>query len=466
MRKAGRDKPCPYSFIQRLLPFKLKARNELKRQLGLTAATALIIGEVIGLGIFIYPAGMAKSLGSPLWLLIVWLVMGLMALAGALCYGELATRFPETGGGYVYLREAYGPRVAFLYGWMLFLVLDPGLTATFASGLASYSSYIVNLSPLAMKFLAVGTILVLAAVNILGVRLGTRVMQALMFLKVGLLLFIVLWGFGSGLGSWSNFIPFTAQRLGSDALLMALAGATVAGFFSFAGWWDLTKVAGETRDPRRTLPRALIIGILVITIVYVLTSAAFLYLVPLENVPAGETSARTFAAQAGVALFGQTGGQVFAGIVVLCAMGSLAAYIMAAPRVYYAMARDGLFVKQIASVHPHFGTPALAIALQALLSSFLIIIGTFEEIIAYFFFVTVLFIAMTVAALFIFRRKEKSSGEAATYRTPGYPLAPLFFLALVAVLLFLLASKNPFQALLGIGVVALGLPVYQLLFRK
>ena len=184
---------------------------------------------------------------------------------------------------------------------------------------------------------------------------------------------------------------------------------------------------------------------------------------PLENVPAGGRSAQTFAAQVGAALFGQLGAQVFASVVVVCALGSLAAYIMAAPRVYYAMARDGLFVKQIASVHPRFGTPALAISLQALLSSFLIIIGTFNEIIAYFFFVTVLFIALTVAAIFIFRRRRI---ETNAYRTPIYPLTPLFFLVITAVLLFLLASNNPKQAFLGVGVVLLGVPVYQLLFRK
>ncbi|HKC64629.1 MAG TPA: amino acid permease [Pyrinomonadaceae bacterium] len=438
-------------------------QGELKRQLGTGAATALIIGEVIGLGIFLYPAGMAKSLGSPFWLLVVWLLMGLMALAGAFCYAELATRFPETGGGYVYLREAYGARPAFLYGWMLFLVLDPGLTATFAVGLANYASFITPLSPLAIKLLAVGTILTLALVNILGVRLSASVMKALVFLKVGLLLFIVFWGFGSRLGNWSNFVPFASQRAGSDALLPALAGACVLAFFSFAGWWDLTKVAGEARDPRKTLPRALVLGILVITCVYVLTSAAFLYLVPLESVPSGATSAQTFAAQVGAALFGQTGGQVFASVVVVCALGSLAAYIMAAPRVYYAMARDRLFVKQIASVHPRFGTPALAITLQALLSSFLIFIGTFDEIIAYFFFVTVLFIALTVAALFIFRRRRV---ETDAYRTPMYPLTPIFFLIVTAVLLFLLASNSPKQAFLGVGVVLIGVPIYQLLFRK
>jgi APA family basic amino acid/polyamine antiporter len=439
------------------------AEGELKRQLGLGSAIALVISGVIGLGIFIYPAGMAKSLGSPLWLLIVWVVAGLSALCGALCYGELATRFPEAGGGYVYLREAYGPRLAFLYGWMLLLVLDPGLTATLAVGLASYSSFIVNLSPLAMKALGVGTILVIAGINILGLRLGARVMLLLTLLKVGLLLVIIVWGFGSGLGQWGNFAPFVAQRPGSQALFPALIGASVAGFFSFAGWWDLTKLAGEVREPARNLPRAFLLVLLVITTVYILTNAAFLYLVPLEQFPADETSAQTFAAQIGVALFGRAGGQIFSTIVVISALGSLAAYIMAAPRVYYAMARDRLFIKQIAAVHPRFGTPARAIALQALLASLLVATGTFDEIIAYFFFVTVVFIALTVAAVFVFRRKR---GRLATYTTPGYPVTPLIFLILICALLLLLAMGNPRQAFLGVGVVLLGVPVYQLLYGK
>jgi basic amino acid/polyamine antiporter, APA family len=441
----------------------MAAQVELKRQLGLSSAIALVISGVIGVGIFLYPAAMAKSLGSPLWLLIVWLVMGFAALCGALCYSELATRFPEAGGGYVYLRETYGPRVAFLYGWMLMLVLDPGLTAALAVGLASYSSFIVPLSPLAMKLLGIGTILVLAAVNIIGVRLGARMMMILTLLKVGLLLFIVVWGFGSGLGDWANFTPFVAQRPGSDELLPALAGAGVAGFFSFAGWWDLTKLAGEVRRPAQILPRALLLGLLVVTVLYILTSAAFLYLVPPEQVPTGEASAQTFAAQVGLMLFGPTGKQIFSGIVAASLLGSLAAYIMAAPRVYYAMARDHLFIRQVAVVHPRFGTPARAIALQAALASLLVAIGTFDAIIAYFFFVTVLFIALTVAALFVLRRR---SGTTTNYRTPGYPLPPLFFLLIIAALLFLLASNNPKQAFLGVGVVLLGVPVYQLLFGK
>lgn len=257
-----------------------------------------MVGEVIAVGIFLTPAGMAKTLGSPLWLLVVWLAMGAMAVCGALCYGELAARYPEAGGGYVYLREAYGRPVAFLYGWMALLVMDPGLTAALAVGMASYAGYIFTLSPMAIKGVAIGSILILAMSNIRGVRLGGELLRWLTLLKLGLLISLLLWSFGFQLGSWSNFTPFVAQRTHSTPLLPALAGGMVAAFFSFGGWWDVTKVAGEVRDPARTLPRALTYGVIVVTVIYVLTSAVFLYLVPLEAV----TSSETFAAQAGEVL--------------------------------------------------------------------------------------------------------------------------------------------------------------------
>lgn len=418
-----------------------------------------MVGEVIAVGIFLTPAGMAKSLGSPLWLLVVWLVMGAMAACGALCYGELAARYPEAGGGYVYLREAYGPPVAFLYGWMALLVMDPGLTAALAVGMAGYAGYMSNLSPLAIKALAIGAIVLLAMVNIFGVRLGAWLLRWLTILKLGLLLFILLWGFGFQLGSWSNFTPFVAQRAHSAPLVGALAGAMVAAFFSFGGWWDVTKLAGEVRDPARTLPRALIYGVTIVTLVYVLTSAVFIYLVPLDEVTSGET----FAAQAGEVLFGKAGALVFSAVVVVAVAGSLAALIMSAPRVYFAMARDGLFLPAIASVHPRFGTPARAIALQALLASLLVTLGNFNQIISYFIFVVVLFIAMTIAALFVLRHKQPNQPA---YRTCGYPVTPIVFLVIVGLLLVLLAGNNPKQSFLGVGVVALGIPVYYFLFRR
>jgi APA family basic amino acid/polyamine antiporter len=418
-----------------------------------------VVGEVIAVGIFLTPAGMATSLGSPLWLLVVWLAMGAMAVCGALCYGELAARYPEAGGGYVYLREAYGRPVAFLFGWMALLVMDPGLTAALAVGMASYAGYIFNLSPMAIKAVAIGSILILAMINIRGVRLGGGLLRWLTVLKLGLLIFLLLWGFGFQLGSWSNFMPFVSQRAHSAPLLPALASGTVAAFFSFGGWWDLTKVAGEIRDPARTLPRALIYGVIIVTLVYILTSTVFLYLVPLEAV----TSSQTFAAQAGEVLFGRAGAQVFSAVVVVTVFGSLAAIIMSAPRVYFAMARDGLFISAAAAIHTRFGTPARAIALQALLASLLVVLGSFNQIVSYFIFVAVIFVALTVAALFVLRRKTAHQLQ---YLTPGYPVTPVMFLLLNALLLFLLASNNPKQAFLGAGVVALGIPVYYLLFRR
>jgi basic amino acid/polyamine antiporter, APA family len=434
-------------------------QTELKRQIGIRTATALVVGEVIAVGIFLTPAGMAKSLGSPFWVLVVWLVMGAMAVCGALCYGELAARYPQSGGSYVYLREAYGRPIAFLYGWMALLVMDPGLTAVLAVGMAGYAGYILNLSPIGMKAVAIAAIVLVAAINIRGVRLGAGLLRWLTVLKLGLLTFLLLWGFGFQLGNWSNFTPFVVQRPHSAPLLPALAGGLVAAFFSFGGWWDLTKLAGEVREPGRTLPRALLYGVVIVTLVYILTSAVFFYLVPLDSVTSGET----FAAQAGEVLFGRAGAQVFSVIVIVVVAGSLAALIMSAPRVYFAMARDGLFIPAAASLHPQFGTPARAIALQASLASLLVALGSFNEIISYFIFVAVVFIALAVAALFVLHRRPLDKSG---YQTPGYPVTPIVFLLLVAVLLFLLGSNSPKQSFLGMGVVALGIPVYYLLLAR
>jgi APA family basic amino acid/polyamine antiporter len=424
----------------------------LKRQIGLATAAAVVVGEVVGVGIFLAPASMAKSLGSPLLVLVVWLLSGLMALSGALCYGELAARFPAAGGGYVYLREAYGRPLAFLYGWMVFLVLDPGLTAALAVGAASYIGFAAGLQPAGVKALALASVLSVAAVNAGGARLGGWVVRWLTVVKLALLLFILVWGFGRGLGDWSHFAPFVERRAGSPALGGALAGGFVSAFFSFGGWWDLSKLGGEVRDPRRTLPLALVSGVLVVTAVYVLTSAAFVYLVAPERVTSGEA----FAAQAGEALFGRAGALFFTCVVVVAVYGSLAAYTMAAPRVYFAMARDRLFVPAAAKLNPRTGAPVRAVIMQAVLASLLVLLGTFDEIISYFMFAVVLFVTLTVAGLFVLRRR----GGTAEYMTPLYPLTPAVYLVLSAGLLFLLATGSPVQAFAGLGMVALGLPVY------
>ena len=411
------------------------------------------MGQVIAVGIFLTPAGMAKSLGSPFWLLVVWLTIGVMSLCGAWCYGELAARFPEPGGGYVYLRRAFGPGIAFLYGWKCLLVMDPGLTAALAVGLASYAGYLVPLSPWGGKLVALSAIAVLAAGHVAGLRVGAGLMRWLTALKLGALAAIALLALGTGAGDWGNLAPFFGQRPGSDPLPGALAPGLVGAFFAFGGWWEVSKLAGEVRDPASVIPRALGLGTIIVTVVYLVTSLVFVYLVPPERVTSGET----FAAQAGEILFGPAGARVFAGMVVVSILGSLAGFIMALPRLYYAMARDGLFFHAVAAVHPQFGTPARAIALQAVVASLLVILGTFNQIVAYFIFATVAFIALTVAGVVVLRRR---TADAPAFRMPGYPFPVGIFLALAGILLLVLAARNPVQAFSGVGVVALGVPVY------
>lgn len=424
----------------------------LKRQFGLSTAIALIVGQVIAVGIFLVPAGMAKSVGSPFWLLLIWIVMGAMALCGALCYAEMASRFPEAGGSYVYLREAYGKPLAFLYGWMVLLVLDPGLTALFAVGLASYAEYLAPLSPIGKQAVAIGTVWAVAMLNILGAKIGTNILKILTVLKVGTLVFIIAYGFFGGLGDWQNFSPFFAAP---ENPFGALAGGMVGAFFAFAGWWELSRFAGEIREPEKNLPRALTFGVLILTVVYILTSMVFVYLVP----PANVTSDETFAAQAGEVLFGAIGGKAFSLIVIVSVLGTLFAYLMVSPRVYYAMAKDGLFFDSISRLHARFKTPHRATLIQAILATVLILLGNFEQILSYFFFVVVLFIALCVAGLFRLRRTE-----AAGYKTPLYPLTPIVFLTLTAFVLLLIGMQNVFQTLAGIAVVLLGVPVYYLFF--
>lgn len=434
--------------------------DRLTRQLGVASATAVVVGEVIAVGIFLTPAAMTKTLASPAWILAVWCLMCAMALCGAFCYAELGSRYPAAGGGYVYLREAYGPRVAFLYGWKCFLVMDPGITAALGVGVGGYAKLLFGLPDWGVPVASVLSILALATVNALGVRLGAGVARALTALKVGALAGIALWGFGRGLGDWSHFVPFAARPETAEPIAGALAGGLVSAFFSFGGWWDAAKLAGEVRDPARTLPRALGFGLGIVTAVYLVTAAVFLYLVPISEVTSNEPQA--FAALAGERLFGRFGGDVFAAVVIVSVLGSLAAILMAAPRVYYAMARDGLFPHAVAAVHPRFGTPARAIAIQATLASVLAASGTFDQIIGFFIFITIAFIALTVASVAVFRRLEGP----APYVAPGGLVTPVVFVALTALLLVALLMRSPWQSLAGVAIVLLGLPVYELARRR
>lgn len=427
---------------------------QLKRQFGLWTAIALIIGQVIAVGIFLTPAGMAKSVGSPFWLLVIWLLIGAMTLSGALCYGELASRFPQAGGSYVYLKEIYGKQWAFLYGWMVLLVLDPGLTAIFGVGFVSYAGYLVELSPFSKQILAISIVVIVGLINILGAKIGANFLKVLTVLKIGTLFFIIIYGFLGGFGDWNNFQPFFSVP---NDTFGAFAGGIVGAFFAFAGWWEVTRVAEEIENPQKNVPKALTIGVIGLTIIYILTSAVFFYLVPLSKV----TSDETFAAQAGEALFGRLGGIIFAVIVMISVLGTLVGYLIVSPRVYFAMARDGLFFKTFGELHPRFDTPHKATLIQVFLACLLILSGNFEQILSYFFFVVVLVIAIIVAGLFKIHKVPFDG-----YKTLLYPFTPIFFLVITSIILLLIALKNPVQSFLGVGVVLLGIPVYHLIFKK
>jgi APA family basic amino acid/polyamine antiporter len=431
-----------------------KQTNEpLKRQFGAWTAVATLVGQVIAVGIFLTPAGMAKSVVSPAWLFGIWLLIGLQTLCGALCYAELASRFPQAGGTYVYLREAFGDGLAFLYGWAVLLVLDPGLTAIFGVGIAAYAAYLVPLTPIEKQILALGSILIIGVINVLGARLGVGFLKALTILKVGALLLIIVYGFAGGLGSFDNLSPFFARP---PDVFGAFAGGIVGAFFAFAGWWEVTRIAGEIEEPKRNIPKALVIGVLIITALYILTSAVFMYLVPVSSV----TSDETFAAQAGEALFGKAGGLFFSAVVIVSLLGTLFAYMMVSPRVYFAMARDGLFFKNFGRLHPRFKTPYQATYIQILIAGVLVLTGTFEQIVSYFFFVVVVFIALSVAGLFKIHKREFDG-----YKTPLFPVLPIFFLGLTVVVLFFVAMQRPLNAPAGVVVVLAGIPIYYFFFR-
>jgi APA family basic amino acid/polyamine antiporter len=434
----------------------VEASPELRRRIGLPAAAALVVGGTIGVGIFLTPAGMAAALASPGLLLAVWLFVGGSALCGALCFGELGARYPMAGGGYVYLREAFGPQVAFLYGWKCLLVMDPGLTAALATGLGAYTAVVVpGASP---KAVALGAIVLVALVNVTGVRMAAGIGYALGVAKIVMLVLLVVLGFASGAGQLERFLPFVARQPGAPPLLPALAGAVVSAFFSFGGWWEASKLAGEVRDPQRTLPRALALGVSTITALYVAVSAVFLYLVPRESATSGET----FAAQAGAALFGAQGARAFSALVVVSVLGSLFAFMTMAPRVYFAMARDGAVPAFVGKLDPRTGAPVRAIAVQATLAFVLAALGTFDAIVAYFVFVTVAFLGLTVFGLVRLKRRLPK----VAYETPLYPVPPVLFLVSITLVLILLAAGRPREAALGVAVVAAGVPAYLLLRRR
>jgi basic amino acid/polyamine antiporter, APA family len=423
--------------------------------LGLWPASALVVGHTIAVGIFLTPAEVVGALASPGLVITLWIVFGLLILFGAFSFGELASRLPQAGGPYVFLREAWGPRVAFLYGWQCLLVMDPGVTAALAAGLAEYLPVVWPETAPNARWWAIAVIWLLAVVNVGGISVSARVMTAMTALKLAALAGITVLAFASGSGRETHFHPFWPRRPGAQPIGEALALASVAAFFSFGGFWEASRVAGEVRDPQRTLPRALALGVGVVAVAYLTITLAFIYLVRPEQA----TSAAAFAASAGGALFGSTGARILAAIVVLSILASMMALLLMAPRVYYAMSQDGLFPRAIARLHPRRGVPDRATLLLAALATGFTLVGTFQQIVSFFICTAIAFIALAVAGLFVIRRRDPTY---AGFRAPGYPITPALFIALVAVVVALVLLARPLQAIAGILVVLGGLPAYRI----
>ena len=416
-----------------------------RRQLGLPAAVAVVTGEAIALGIFLTPAAMAKSLGSPLLLGLVWLGVALMAMCGALSYSELAIRFPESGGEYVYLRAGYGEQVAFLYGWTSSIVMYPGVAAALAVGSAPYVAQLLPSGTRGLAFVPALLLCIFGAINFIGTRFSAAVMSFVNGFKLLILFALVAWAMASGHAHVANLMPFTVRRAGSDALFPAIAGGVMSAFFSFGGWWEASKIAGEIRNPKRTLPLAFVGGVAIVTVIYLLISATFLAVLPIDRV----TSNTAFVAQFGGVLFGDAGARVLSACVLVCVCGGMAAITMAAPRVCYAMAQTGAVFPAFGKLHPRFGTPANAVLLQTGLALAVLLLGAFDRVLSYIIFSAVLFLALAASTLF--RLREPVRGW-------WFPIAPISFIVLSVLVALLILMHNPLPALIGVAIVLCGIP--------
>jgi APA family basic amino acid/polyamine antiporter len=345
-------------------------------------------------------------------------------------------------------------RAAFLYGWQSLLVMDPGVTAALAAGLAQYLVVIWPSMAGHERWLAVAAIWILALANMVGVTLSARVFTVMTAVKLLALAFIVLAAFTVGHGNWSHFEPFVGSRRGAPPLAEALALGCIGVFFSFGGFWEASRVAAEVREPGRNVPLALAAGVVSVTIAYVVTTMAFMYLVPAREA----TNATDFARRAGEMMFGSAGPVVLASIVVLSVTASLMALLLMAPRLYVAMGRDGLFLPALAKVHPATGVPVRATVLLAALASLFVIIGTFDQIVAFFICTALSFVALAAAALFVVRRRTT---DQSAFQTPGYPFAPVLFVGLVLVVVLMVGVNRPLQALAGAAIVMGGLLIYR-----
>lgn len=425
----------------------------LERTLGLRDLILLIIGTVIGSGIFIVPGAVLRQVQGDVTLaMLVWLVGGILSLLGALTYGELAARSPKAGGIYIYIRDGFSPLLAFLYGWTLFFVISTGAMATLAVAFSAYLGEIVPLTPALRKLIAVGMIAVVTVVNVLGTRESSDLQNWTTAIKVCAILIMsaTLLLLGRGF-SGNGAILGTSEATASLASAFGLAMIGV--LWAYEGWQYVTFSAGETLNAQRNFPRALIIGSAALVGIYLLANLA--YIAALGPTRAAQTD--SIAASAVTAVVGPGAAKLVALAILISIFSAANGVALTAPRVYYAMARDGLFFHRLAEVHPRFHTPAFAVLAGSVWAAALAITGTFEQLFTYVVFSGWIFYALGAASIFMYRRRSEVTGP---YRVPGYPWTPVLFILAAAALVINTIATQPVRAAVGLGIVLLGAPAY------
>jgi APA family basic amino acid/polyamine antiporter len=431
------------------------ARASLPRVLGIWDVIAIVVGGVIGSGIFLVPKSIATAVQSPILMLGVWVVGGMLSFFGALTFAELGAAMPEAGGMYVFLREAYGPLLSFLFGWTLFLVIDSGAVATLTVAFTSrYLPYFFKMTPLAVKVVSVLFIVFLGAVNYVGVRAGANLQNVLTIIKTAALVVISGAIFIFGKGDASNFVS-PAPGSFNMSLLGSFGVALVASLWAFKGWEGSTYSAGEIKRPERNLPLGILGGSLIVLVLYVITNLAYLYMLPVGAIAKSDRIASDAVSLA----VGPAGGALIAFIILFSITGAANQNILCSPRVYFAMARDGLFFKRIAEAHPKFRTPHVSIIAICIWSIILsLFFGTFEQLFTYVVFGQWIFFGLTVAAVIVLRKKRPDLPR--PYKTWGYPVTPVLFI-LAAVFISMNSLINEFRnAVIGLAIILLGVPAY------
>lgn len=431
------------------------------RRLGLFSGTMAVVGGIIGGGIFRTPATVAERLGSPELVLLAWVVGGAVAVIGALCFGELGSRRPRAGGGYVYLRETWGPLPAFLYGWTLVLVIATGAIAAVAVTFANYALALAGLPERFTVPVAIGAIVLLAGINYLGVKPAAITQNIFTILKLVALAALVACGIflAAPTAPYRPLPPVTASSFGA---------ALVPVLFTYGGWQQTNFIAEEIIEPERNLPRALLLGVAIVVSVYLLTNIAYLRVLGVDGLAAGTAPA----ADTMQALLGPAGGKIIAAGIAVSTFGFLNLVILVTPRVLQAMAADGVFFARLAALHPVHRTPGAAIVTLAACAVILTLTGTFGQLVDYVTFGDWIFFGLTVAGLFIYRSREQGagSGEQGGHRppvtgnrpflVPGYPVTPAIFVLAAGFVVYSAIRSNPVNAAIGAGLIALGVPAY------